>query len=455
MDDRTSTEFKEVRTAPLESPPPADAPAHAEPCPAGAPHDVRPAAPSASPRRGSRWRKFFWFLVLLAIAGAVGWRLYDRPEPQRPAGRFAGGGPMPVLVAPAQAGDIDITLSALGTVTSLATVTVRTQISGQLVRVAYQEGQSVNKGDLLAEIDARPYEAALKQAQGQLARDQALLEGAKVDLARYRRLAAQNAVARQQLDTQEALVAQYEGTVAADQALVQTAQLNLDYCRILAPISGRVGLRPVDQGNYVTPGDASGIVVITQLKPISVMFTLPEDSLQSVLRRVNAGARLPVSAFDRGGANKIADGVLRTVDNQIDTATGTVKLRAEFANDEQTLYPNQFVNVRLLVDTLKDMIVVPTSAVLRGVPGTFVYLVNADETVSVRKVEVGPVDRGRTLIRSGLAAGDRVVVDGSDKLRDGAKIVLRGPADEITPAVPRARQPGAGERRRRRPGGEQ
>lgn len=322
-------------------------------------------------------------------------------------------------------GDIGISLNALGTVTSLATVTIRTQISGYLMKIDFKEGQDVKKGDLLAEIDSRPYEATLAQAKGQLARDEALLKGAQVDLTRYQGLAAQNAVPHQTLDTQVALVAQDQGTVEADRGTVKSAEVNLQYCRILSPLDGRVGLRQVDQGNYVTPGDANGLVVITQLQPISVLFTVPEDNLQAISKRLQDGAVLPATAYDRSGANKIADGTLQTFDSQIDPTTGTIKLRAQFPNESRSLYPNQFVNVRLLIDTHKDVTTMSTAGIQRGVPGTFVYLINTDNTVSVRQVQLGVTDGDHVEVRSGLAPGDRIVIDGADKLRDGAKINIR------------------------------
>jgi membrane fusion protein, multidrug efflux system len=349
-------------------------------------------------------------------------------------------------------GDIGINLNALGTVTSLATVTIRTQISGYLLKIDFKEGDDVKKGDLLAEIDPRPYEAALAQAKGQLARDEALLKGAQVDLARYQGLAAQNAVPRQTLDTQVALVAQDQGTVEADRGTVKSAEVNLQYCRILSPLDGRVGLRQVDQGNYVTPGDANGIVVITQLLPISVLFTVPEDNLQAISKRLQSGAVLPATALDRSGATKIADGTLQTFDSQIDPTTGTIKLRAQFPNEAKTLYPNQFVNIRLLLDTHKDVAILPTAGVQRGVPGTFVYFINADSTVSVRPIQLGVTDGDRVEVRSGLAAGDRIVIDGADKLRDGAKINLRpeagtaAGAGAAAPAAPGAEKAGKKQR---------
>ena len=330
-----------------------------------------------------------------------------------------------VVAAAAALGDIDITLNALGTVTSLATVTIRSQISGYLFKVAYEEGQIVKKGDLLAEIDSRPYELALALAQGSLARDKALLATAQLDLKRYQDLAKTNAIPRQQLDTQASLVVQYEGTIISDQAQIDTAKLNIAYCHIVAPVSGRVGLRLVDQGNYVTPGDATGLVVITQLQPISVIFTMAEDNLPQIQKRLRANATLQATAFDRTGATKLSVGELKTLDNQIDTTTGTVKLRALFANEDDNLFPNQFVNIRLLVDVLHQATIIPTSAVQRGAPGTFVYLIGADGTVSVKPIDLGPGSGERVAVRSGLSPGDRVVIDGADRLRNGAKVVIR------------------------------
>ena len=269
----------------------------------------------------------------------------------------------------------------------------------------------------------------MAQAKGQLARDEAMLKGAQVDLARYQGLAAQNAVPHQTLDTQIALVAQNQGTVEADRAAVKSAEVNLQYCRIVSPLDGRVGLRLVDQGNYVTPGDASGLVVITQLQPISVLFPVPEDNLQAISKRLRTGAVLPAAAYNRSAATKIADGTLQTFDSQIDPTTGTIKLRAQFSNEDEALYPNQFVNVRLLLDTHKDVTTISTAGIQRGVPGTFVYLVNADSTVSVRPVQLGVTDGDRVEVRSGLTPGDRIVIDGADKLRDGAKINVRSETD--------------------------
>ena len=383
--------------------------------------------------RSRRWLVLTTILALLVVAGVVWW------SRQANAPRSGGGRssvPMSIVPEVVGKGDIGINLNALGTVTSLATVTIRTQISGYLMKVDFKEGDDVKKGDLLAEIDPRPYEAALAQANGNLARDEALLKGAQVDLARYQGLAAQNAVPRQTLDTQIALVAQDQGTVEADRAAVKAAQVNLQYCHIVSPLDGRVGLRLVDQGNYVTPGDTSGLVVITQLQPISVLFTLPEDNIQTVLKRMQAGAVLPAVAYDRSGATKIADGTLQTFDSQIDPTTGTIKARAQFANETKALYPNQFVNIRLLVDTHKDVTTISTAGIQRGVPGTFVYLVNADSTVSVRPVKLGVTEGERVEVISGLTPGDRIVIDGADKLRDGAKINVRSEADANKAAAP-------------------
>ncbi len=398
------------------------------------PHRAR----SASPRRAHA--------TSAAVAGrcscccAVGiavvlwlhpWGGGHRPAPAVP--------PQAVRDAPATTADVPIVLNALGTVTPFATVTVQTQVNGQLTAVGFKEGQEVKKGDFLAQIDPRPYQIALEQAQGTLAHDQALLQNARIDLARYRTLNRQDSIARQQVDTQASLVHQYEGTVQADQSAVDTQKLNLVYCHITAPVDGRVGLRLVDPGNYVQAGSTTGLLVITQIKPISVIFTLPEDDIPQITRRMAAGASLPVTASNRADTSKIATGTLVTIDNQIDTTTGTVKLRASFANTDEALFPNQFVNVGLLVDTVRGAVVVPTPAIQRGAPGTFVYLVNANNTVSVRPVKIGPASGEMTSVTSGLAVGDKVVIDGADRLRDGAKITVPPPAS----ATPAAATPGA------------
>jgi multidrug efflux system membrane fusion protein len=406
------------------------------------------AAQGAKP--GSRGRIVLTFILILLVVAGIVWWTWPGKAPQN-NGR--NNGPMSIVPEVVGSGDIGVNINALGTVTSLATVTIRTQISGYMQKIDFTEGKDVRIGELLAEIDPRPYEAALAQAKGQLARDEAMLKGAQVDLTRYQGLAAQNAVPHQTLDTQVALVAQDEGTVEADKASVKSAEVNLAYCRILSPLNGRVGLRQVDQGNYVTPGDTNGIVVITQLQPISVLFTVPEDNLQAISKRLQAGAVLPSTALDRTGVTKIADGLLQTFDSQIDPTTGTIKLRAQFQNDDRLLYPNQFVNVRLLLDTHKNVTTMSSSGIQRGAPGTFVYLINADSTVSVRVVKLGVTDGDRVEVLSGLAPGDRIVVDGADKLRDGAKIVIRSETNPTrtnspaqTPAEPD--KSGSGKRQR-------
>jgi multidrug efflux system membrane fusion protein len=398
------------------------------------PDIVQPAAKRAPRTLKSLLADFFILVLALSLLAILFWSQQETSQQSPPGGRNAG--QISIGSATVEKGDVGVTLTELGTVTSLATVTIRTQISGYLIRIDFTEGQEVKKNDLLAEIDPRPYEAALALAKGNLARDEALFKGAQVDLARYQGLAKQNAVPRQTLEDQVALVAQHEGTLVADHAAVQAAEVNLAYCRILSPLDGRVGLRLVDQGNYVTPGDTNGIVVITQIQPITVIFTIPEDNLPTVSKRRRDGATLPVTVYDRSDANKLAEGELHAVDSQIDPATGTIKLRAQFANDARTLFPNQFVNVRLLVDTHKDVTVMPTAAVQRGEPGTFVYLVNSDNTVSVRPVVLGVTDGDRVEVRSGLAPGNLVVVDGADKLRDGAKISMGTEADGIKSSEP-------------------
>ena len=399
---------------------------------------ARPAQPggvvSHRPRRS--WvKRIVWLLLVAAIVAAALW-YFPRPQIQpKEAARGQSGAPVPVGVAPVVKGDMPVTLSQLGTVTPLAMVTVKTQLSGYLVQVAFKEGQMVNKGDFLAQIDPRPYQVALQQAEAQLAKDQAALKNAQVDLQRYKTLVAQNSIARQTLDTQAATVQQQTAVVQADQAQIDTQKLNLTYCRIVAPVTGRVGLRQVDPGNYVQTSDANGIVVITQLQPISVIFTLPEDKLPAVARRVRQGATLNATAFDRSGTVKLDTGRLETIDNQIDTTTGTVKLRAFFDNADQALYPNQFVNIQLLVDTLQGADLVPNAAVQRGAPGTFVYVVKPDETVAAQPVTLGPGDDQRIVVTKGLEPGQIVVVDGADRLKDGAKVrVTRS-------AAPAAAQP--------------
>jgi membrane fusion protein, multidrug efflux system len=370
-------------------------------------------------------------LILLGLAAVWFWVIRPRSSQQpQPAqfGRHAFmNSVMPVGIAVAEKGDVPIVFEGLGTVTPLATVTVKTQINGQLTQIAFREGQLVRKGDFLAQIDPRIYQAQLEQYQGQLVRDQALLADAKLDLARYQKLAMQDSIAFQQVDTQQATVKQDDGNVLVDQAQIDTAKVNLAYCHIESPVEGIVGIRQVDEGNYVQTSDTNGIVVITQIQPMSVIFTIPEDKISQVTKRLHDGVTLPVTAYDRTDTTQIATGTLATTDNQVDTSTGTVKLRAMFPNDKEELFPQQFVNARLVVDTLKDAVVVPTPAIQLGAPGSYVYVVNSSEsTVAVREVKTGPSDGQRTAILSGLELGETVVTDGVDRLYDGAKVQLPG-----------------------------
>jgi membrane fusion protein, multidrug efflux system len=363
-----------------------------------------------------------------------------RPRPGSAAGQNQ---PVAVAVATVSTGDILVRIPALGTITPLATVTVKTQISGQLEKLFFKEGQIVKQGEPLALIDPRPYEATLAQYEGNLRRDQALLADARLTLQRYEELIKEDSVAQMQVDSQRALVDQYVGTVAADEAQIRTARINLVYCHISAPVTGRVGLRQVDQGNYVTPGDANGIVVITELEPITAIFPIPEDNVTKVMQRLHDGATLTAEAYDRTNSAKLAEGKVLTVDNQIDVTTGTVKLRALFDNKDNTLFPNQFVNIQLIVDDLKNQIVMPNAAVHRGAPNgvqtTFVYLVNADNSVSVRPVTLGTVDGERVAVTGGLTPGAVVVTEGGDRLRDGAIVQVPGteaPSPARNAAVP-------------------
>jgi RND family efflux transporter, MFP subunit len=360
-------------------------------------------------------------LAIAVIAALLIWRAPWRATGTKGGGRQAS---TAVGVATAVKGDVPVTLNALGTVTSLATATVKSQLSGYLTAVPFKEGQAVKQGDVLAQVDPRPYDVALAQYQGQLQRDQALLENARLDYKRYQQLAAQDSTSKQTVDTALATVHQYEGTVRTDQAQVDSEKLNLTYARIVSPIDGRVGLRQVDVGNYVTASDTDGVAVVTQMDPISVVFTLPEDDLEQVLAPSDDGKPRSVTAWDRTFTTQLSSGSLDTIDNQVDTSTGTVKLRALFANPKGTLFPNQFVNATLLVHTLHDAVTVPSTAVQTGSPGTFVYLLNSDHTVALRKITLGPSADGRVAVTAGLAAGDVVVVDGADHLSDGAKVTV-------------------------------
>ena len=412
----------------------------------------------AGTSRGRRSRLTLWVGIGLVVVIGMAWFIYHARQSQAggPGGRGAFNAPAAVAVATATTGDIAIKLPALGTVTPLATVTVKTQISGQLQQIAFKEGQLVRQGEFLAQIDPRPFTAALEQMQGNLRRDQALLANARVDQQRFQDILAQGLIAAQQLDTQKALVQQYEGTVASDEAQVSAAKLNLQYTHIVSPASGQVGLRQVDQGNYVTPGDANGIVVVTQLQPVSVIFPMPEDNLPAIQERLRDGAALTVEAYDRANTAKLADGTLQSLDNQIDPTTGTIKMRALFDNKDGTLFANQFVNIRLLQDVLKNQVIIPIAAVQHGAPNsansTFVYLVNADSTVSVRPVVIGTADGEQVAVGKGLKAGDMVVTEGGDRLRDGATVVLPQATAAQAAAAPGASK-AAGARHHRRPQG--
>jgi multidrug efflux system membrane fusion protein len=392
-------------------------------------------------------KAFLWIVILLAGAGAVYW-YYGRPAgaPAQQGGwkRGGGGGPLPVQAAVAKSGDIDVFINALGTVTALNTATVKVRVDGLLARIAMREGQPVKAGAVLAEIDPRPYQVLYDQARGQLARDQALLDMARLDLDRYKTLLAKDSIARQQVETQEALVHQYEGTVQTDRAQVDNAKLNLDFTHVTAPLAGRLGLRQVDAGNMVHAGDANGIAIITQTQPINVVFAIPADSIAAVLAQLRGGATLAVDAFDRDGKTKLATGKLLTVDNQIDVATGTVKLKAEFANGDDKLFPNQFVNARLRVETRHDAVIMPVAAIQRGTQGTFVYVVDKEQAVAIRPVTLGPVAGETVAVEKGLAAGEQVVTDGADKLREGAKVEVTTPGASVAAAGKAPRPAGGG-----------
>ena len=362
-------------------------------------------------------------LVLLAAGGyGVVMRAGGaaRPEPTAATARA-----VPVVAAPARARDMGVYITGLGSVTPLNTVTIHTRVDGQLLSVRFQEGQLVKSGDLLAEIDPRPFEAQLTQYQGQIARDQALLDNAHLDLERYQTLSAQDAIPKQQLDTQQSLVRQYEGAVKNDQGLIESIRVQLAYCRITSPIGGRVGLRQVDPGNIVHAADTGGIVVITQLQPIAVVFTIPEDGIPAVLDKLQRGARMRVDAYDREQRRQLSTGSLLTIDNQVDPTTGTVKLKATFPNTDGRLFSSQFVNARLLLDVKRNATVVPAAAVQRGARGAFVYVVKPDRTVAVRPVTVGVADGDDVAIDAGLTVGEPVVVDGADRLRDGAAVTTQ------------------------------
>ncbi|HTT11192.1 MAG TPA: MdtA/MuxA family multidrug efflux RND transporter periplasmic adaptor subunit [Burkholderiaceae bacterium] len=379
-------------------------------------------------------RRWIWWVIGAIVIGLAAWWWFrpsgpapvaegDTAAPPKRGARFdPTKSVVPVAVAAARAVDMPVRIGALGTVTARNTALVKARVDGLLEKVNFREGQLVRAGDVLAQIDPKPFEVQLEQAQGQLERDRAQLQNAQNDLVRYRNLLAQDSIAAQQVDNQEALVRQYQATVVSDQAAVEGARLNLVWTRITAPTNGRTGLRQVDAGNMIHAADTNGLVVITEVDPIAVIFPVPQDLLPQVMGQLQRGAQLSVDAYDREGRTKLATGVLVTADNVIDTTTGTVKLKAEFPNKDGALFPNQFVNARLLVQTLKGAIAIPTSAIQRGAPGTFVYVIKDDNSVTVRPIKAGAVDGELTAVTDGLAAGEKVVADGADKLREGAKV---------------------------------
>ncbi len=378
-------------------------------------------------QQGKAW---IWFLVIIALIAAAAYWLYLRNNSKEVFSPMRNMSIIPVHTALAEEASFDRYLEALGTVTAAQTVIVQSRVDGQLMKLHFTEGQEIKVGQLLAEIDPRPFQVQLTQAQGQMARDKALLGNAKTDLERYRILLKQDSVSQQQVDTQAALVAQYEGVLIYDQGQIDDAKLNLDYTRITAPISGRTGMRRVDVGNMIRASDANGLVVITQEEPIDVTFTVNEADLPKIIGAINQGTRFPVEAWDRAQQTKIADGVMTTLDNQIDSTTGTVKIKARFENKDRKLFPNQFVNVRMKIGTLDSAVQVPVAAVQLGSIGSFVYVVLPDEEgvskVSVRKVVLGEENAGKRVIIEGLNGNDRVVIDGTDRLREGVEVDVVG-----------------------------
>ena len=402
---------------------------------------VHPADYDRGPRR-SGGRAWIWILGVVVVLGLTYWYFHSaggRGAVEALGGAAGGhrGGPgggefnpdqvVPVVVSTATRGDLPVFFNGLGTVTAYNTVTVRSRVDGQIVKINFTEGQMVHEGESLVEIDPRPYQVQLEQAEGQLAKDQAQLRDAQVDYDRYQQLFKAGVIPKQQVDTQTAQVGQFTGSIKADQAAIDNAKLQITYAHITAPISGRVGLRLVDVGNIVHANDTAGLVVITQLQPIAVIFSLPQDQLSSVISKLHGAGPMPVDAYDRDDTTKIATGKLLTIDNQIDTTTGTYKLKAVFNNEKDNLFPNQFVNVHLLVDTKRNVTIVPATAIARGPQGTYVYLTQKDSRVKIQPVTVTLNSGNSVAIGKGLRAGDTVVIDGQDKLQDGSKIDARTP----------------------------
>ena len=410
--------------------------------PPAAPVAPTPAPDSLRPKKSTRRRWLIWLAILLVVALGIYFlwpqikSINSSSTPPTKSKAGPGTAPIPVVAAKSRKGDIGVYFTGLGSVTPIYTVTVKSRVDGQLMNVLYKEGDLVHQGDLLVEIDPRPFEVQLTQAQGQLIKDQATLENARIDLARYQTLVTQQAIPEQQYATQKATVTQAEGIVKTDQGLIDSANLNITYCHIKAPITGRIGLRLVDPGNIVHAADTNGLLVITQIQPISVIFTIAEDQLPVVVQKMNAGQQLTAYAYSRDMTAKIATGLLTTLDNEIDPATGTLRLRATFDNKDNSLFPNQFVNVRLLVQEKHGVTLVPTAAIQRNGQTTYVYVVNPDSTVTVRQVTIGTTEGDDSEVTAGLTPGEVLVMTGVDKLQEGTKVNAQIPSGKSPAGSP-------------------